>query len=275
VSRSPPHRHRHRGAARQSRGRLGGRGHHADGARRSVRDAVPRRVLRAFLPPSVYQEKVPGWARASSWTRAASSSRTPCRAERRSIKENCDGRHFTPSCSGFTHLRPGGAQDPGRPPASRRARNSDSLVVGEWAIAIGNPFAPDRGLAALGHGRRGERARREIKAEATPSGMYKNMIQNRCGHQSGNSGGALGDGDGEVIGVNTFIFTSGGGSIGLGFAIPSTWPSVCSTKCALRPGARRLAGDDRAPVTELGGASSRLGPHRRPGESRHRMRRPR
>lgn len=102
--------------------------------------------------------------------------------------------------------------------------DSDSLVVGEWAIAIGNPFGMliedsqptvTAGVVSA--------TRRDIKSDATESnrsGVYKNMIQTDAAINPGNSGGALVNGDGEVIGINTFIFTSGGGSIGLGFAIP-------------------------------------------------------
>jgi serine protease Do len=99
--------------------------------------------------------------------------------------------------------------------------NSDDLVVGEWAIAIGNPFGylledpqptVTAGVVSA--------TRRDIKGEATETGVYKNMIQTDAAINPGNSGGALVNGDGEVIGINTFIFTSGGGSIGLGFAIP-------------------------------------------------------
>ncbi len=101
--------------------------------------------------------------------------------------------------------------------------NSDSLVVGEWAIAIGNPFGlllddpqptVTAGVVSA--------TRRDIKSGATGGGasVYKNMIQTDAAINPGNSGGALVNGDGVVIGINTFIFTSGGGSIGLGFAIP-------------------------------------------------------
>lgn len=104
--------------------------------------------------------------------------------------------------------------------------DSDSLVVGEWAIAIGNPFGmlleDSRPTVTAGVI---SATRRDIKSEATDAGgggtgIYKNMIQTDAAINPGNSGGALVNGDGEVIGINTFIFTSGGGSIGLGFAIP-------------------------------------------------------
>ena len=99
--------------------------------------------------------------------------------------------------------------------------DSDSLVVGEWAIAIGNPFGfllddsqPTVTAGVI------SATRRDIKGEATESGIYKNMLQTDAAINPGNSGGALVNGDGELIGINTFIFTQNGGSIGLGFAIP-------------------------------------------------------
>jgi serine protease Do len=99
--------------------------------------------------------------------------------------------------------------------------NSDQLVVGEWAIAIGNPFGfllndtqptVTAGVVSA--------TRRDIKSEVSESGVYKNMIQTDAAINPGNSGGPLVNGDGEVIGINTFIFTKGGGSLGIGFAIP-------------------------------------------------------
>jgi serine protease Do len=99
--------------------------------------------------------------------------------------------------------------------------DSDDLVVGEWAIAIGNPFGfllddvqPTVTVGVV------SATRRDIKSEATASGMYKNMIQTDAAINPGNSGGPLVNADGEVIGINTFIFTRGGGSLGIGFAQP-------------------------------------------------------
>jgi serine protease Do len=99
--------------------------------------------------------------------------------------------------------------------------DSDHLVVGEWAIAIGNPFGfllndtqptVTAGVVSATH--------RDVKSEATANSVYKNMIQTDAAINPGNSGGPLVNGDGEVVGINTFIFTQGGGSLGIGFAIP-------------------------------------------------------
>src|SRR2546425_6608865 len=99
--------------------------------------------------------------------------------------------------------------------------SSGDLMVGEWAIAIGNPFGfllndtqptVTAGVISATH--------RDIKAEAASGGIYKNMIQTDEAINPGNSGGPLVNAQGEVIGVNTFIFTKSGGSEGIGFAIP-------------------------------------------------------
>jgi serine protease Do len=99
--------------------------------------------------------------------------------------------------------------------------DSDSLVVGEWAIAIGNPFgyllnntqpSVTAGVVSAVH--------RDVRAGESGGGIYKDMIQTDAAINPGNSGGALVNGEGRVIGINTFIFTSGGGSLGMGFAIP-------------------------------------------------------
>ncbi|HEV8480494.1 MAG TPA: trypsin-like peptidase domain-containing protein [Candidatus Eisenbacteria bacterium] len=99
--------------------------------------------------------------------------------------------------------------------------NSDDLIVGEWAIAIGNPFgfllddphpSVTAGVVSATH--------RDIKSEASEGGTYKDMIQTDAAINPGNSGGPLVNALGQVIGVNTFIFTRSGGSVGIGFAVP-------------------------------------------------------
>ena len=105
-------------------------------------------------------------------------------------------------------------------PVATRGRSGD-LMVGEWAISIGNPFGfllndtqptVTAGVISATH--------RDIKAEAASGGIYKNMTQTDAAINPGNSGGPLVNAQGEVIGVNTFIFTKSGGSEGIGFAIP-------------------------------------------------------
>ena len=91
--------------------------------------------------------------------------------------------------------------------------DSDSLKVGDFAIAIGNPF----GL--------GQTVTSGIVSALGRSGLnienYENFIQTDAAINSGNSGGALINLKGELIGINTAILGKAGGNIGIGFAIPS------------------------------------------------------
>ena len=90
--------------------------------------------------------------------------------------------------------------------------NSDALRVGEWAIAIGNPF----GLAqTVTVGVISATGRSDVGVAT-----YENFIQTDASINPGNSGGPLLNLKGEVIGINTAIFSQSGGSIGIGFAIP-------------------------------------------------------
>jgi len=177
-----------------------------------------------FFPQSVYQQKVPGLGSGVIVDPAGiilTNSHVIRNAD--DVRVNLpDGRHFTAKVLGDSPVYDLAVLkvDGDRLPVAKLG-DSDSLVVGEWAIAIGNPFgfliADSQPTVTAGVI---SATRRDIKAEATESGMYKNMIQTDAAINPGNSGGALVNADGEVIGVNTFIFTSGGGSIGLGFAIP-------------------------------------------------------
>ena len=90
--------------------------------------------------------------------------------------------------------------------------DSDKLKLGEWVIAIGNPFMLGGTVTAGIVSARN----RDIN-----SGPYDNYIQTDASINRGNSGGPLFNLDGEVIGVNTAIISPSGGSIGIGFALPS------------------------------------------------------
>src|SRR6266508_997709 len=90
--------------------------------------------------------------------------------------------------------------------------NSDSLRVGEWAIAIGNPFGLDQTVTV---GVISATGRSDVGVAT-----YENFIQTDASINPGNSGGPLLNLRGEVIGINTAIFSQSGGSVGIGFAIP-------------------------------------------------------
>lgn len=89
--------------------------------------------------------------------------------------------------------------------------DSDRLRVGEWVMAIGNPFGLDHTVTA---------GIVSAKGRNIGSGPYDSFIQTDASINPGNSGGPLINGDGKVIGINTAIIASGQG---IGFAIPSNW----------------------------------------------------
>jgi len=90
--------------------------------------------------------------------------------------------------------------------------DSDKLRLGEWVIAIGNPFSLGGSVTAGIVSARN----RDIQ-----SGPYDNYIQTDAAINRGNSGGPLFNLNGEVVGVNTAIISPSGGSIGIGFSVPS------------------------------------------------------
>jgi serine protease Do len=101
---------------------------------------------------------------------------------------------------------------PDKPLKAVKFGDSDKLRLGEWVIAIGNPFSLGGTVTAGIVSARN----RDIQ-----SGPYDNYIQTDASINRGNSGGPLFNLNGEVIGVNTAIISPSGGSIGIGFAVPS------------------------------------------------------
>src|SRR5947208_2938831 len=110
--------------------------------------------------------------------------------------------------------------DGGSLPVAPLGKSTD-LQIGEWLVAVGNPFAYLLGnteptvtagvVSAVG---------RNLLPSEGQSGVYVGMIQTDAAINPGNSGGPLANALGEVVGVNSSIFTSSGGSVGIGFAIP-------------------------------------------------------
>jgi serine protease Do len=90
--------------------------------------------------------------------------------------------------------------------------DSDKLRLGDWVVAIGNPFSLGGTVTA---------GIVSAKNRDISSGPYDSYIQTDAAINRGNSGGPLFNLEGEVIGVNTLIISPSGGSIGIGFAVPS------------------------------------------------------
>jgi len=98
--------------------------------------------------------------------------------------------------------------------------NSEDLIIGEWVIAVGNPYGflikdskPSVSVGVISAVNRDFAHDRNGK-------IYRRMIQTDAAINPGNSGGPLVNIYGEIIGVNTFIFSESGGNVGIGFAIP-------------------------------------------------------
>lgn len=89
--------------------------------------------------------------------------------------------------------------------------DSDKLRVGDWVVAIGNPFGLEQTVTAgIVSG----------KSRTLGASSYENFIQTDASINPGNSGGPLFTPDGEMVGVNTAIYSRTGGNIGIGFAVP-------------------------------------------------------
>ena len=101
---------------------------------------------------------------------------------------------------------------PKKPLASVKFGNSEAIKVGDWVMAIGNPFGLG-GSVTVGI--------ISAKARDINSGPYDDYLQTDAAINKGNSGGPLFNMDGDVVGVNTAIISPSGGSIGIGFAVPS------------------------------------------------------
>jgi serine protease Do len=101
---------------------------------------------------------------------------------------------------------------PAKPLSAVKFGDSDQTRVGDWVLAIGNPFGLGGTVTAGILSARG----RDISA-----GQYDDFLQTDASINRGNSGGPMFNMNGDVIGVNTAIYSPSGGSIGIGFAIPA------------------------------------------------------
>ena len=109
--------------------------------------------------------------------------------------------------------------------------DSDKSRVGDWVLAIGNPFGLGGSVTAGIVSARG----RNID-----QGPYDNFIQTDAAINKGNSGGPLFNMDGEVIGINTAIYSPSGGSVGIGFSIPANMAKTVVAQ--IRDGGRARRG---------------------------------
>ena len=103
--------------------------------------------------------------------------------------------------------------DAKKPLPAAKLGNSDSMAVGDWVLAVGSPFGLDETVTAGIVSAKGR--------NIVPNRQFESFIQTDAAINPGNSGGPLVNMAGEVIGINTAIYTNGGGYQGVGFAMPS------------------------------------------------------
>ena len=168
-----------------------------------------------------------GWAPGSSSTRTGLvlTNEHVVRGATEIVVTLPDGRDFAAEVVGtdevndlaLLRLDTGGA-----PLAVAPLGSSGDLLIGEWVVAIGNPFGYllSNTEPTVTAGVVSGIGRNIIPTSDDTRGYYLGMIQTDASINPGNSGGPLVNAEGEVIGVNSSIFTRSGGSEGLGFAIP-------------------------------------------------------
>lgn len=139
---------------------------------------------------------------------------------------------------------------PKKPLTALSFGNSDGAKAGDWVLAIGNPFGLGGSVSAGIISARN----RQLDAE-----IYDDFIQTDAAINRGNSGGPLFDMEGKVVGVNSAILSPSGGSVGIGFAIPSN--TVATIVTNLRQHGRVRRGWIGANVEDLDdeGAGARVG----------------
>jgi serine protease Do len=193
------------------------------------RETVQPRTLyeRLFLPPGA-ERRVPGLG--SGFIIHADglvlTNEHVVRGAQEIVVTLADGRDFAAELVGtdevndvaLVRLQTDGASLPVAP-----LGDSDNLMIGEWVVAIGNPFGYllSNTEPTVTAGVVSGIGRNIIPTQTEDTrGYYLGMIQTDASINPGNSGGPLVNAEGEVIGVNSSIFSRSGGSEGLGFAIP-------------------------------------------------------
>lgn len=121
--------------------------------------------------------------------------------------------------------------------------DSSKLKVAEWVLAIGNPFGVLNQTVTLGIV--------SATGRSLEGMMYEDFIQTDAAINQGNSGGALVNARGELIGINTAIFSQSGGSQGVGFAVPSNLAKHIMSELITHREVRRgnISGVDLYPMT--------------------------